>query len=355
LWLDRLAAEPAREPPWLWQGYLARGHVTLLSSQWKMGKTTLLSVLLSRMGVGGTLAGLGVASGRAVVVSEEATTLWEPRTQRLGLGQQVCLISRPFASKPTPGQWRDLLDFLGELHRQHGLALAVIDTVGEFLPAGAERGAAAMLEALMPLRQLTAKGVAVLLLHHPRKGAAPDGQGARGSGALSAFADILVEMHWYTRGAEADRRRRLLAWSRLEGTPRQRVIELNAEGTDYMAHGDFAQDEFAPAWSLLRRVLEGARDKLTRPEILRAWPEDEAAPSPATLRRWLGQAVGQGLVRRDGLGQNGDPFRYWLAEQEAKWAADPVWQLEHQQEEAVRMLKEQFGADLGILDQKPGW
>src|SRR5439155_13812744 len=117
----------------------------------------------------------------------------EARTQRLGLGQQVCLITRPFASKPTPEQWRDLVDFLGELHRQHGLALAVIDTVGEFLPAGAERGAEAMLEALLPLRQLTAAGVAVLL-HHPRKTAAPGGQVARGSAALSAFADVLVEM-----------------------------------------------------------------------------------------------------------------------------------------------------------------
>jgi hypothetical protein len=338
---------------WLWQGYLARSHVTLLTSQWKVGKTTLLSVLLSRMATGGTLAGLGVAAGRAVVVSEEASFLWEPRTQRLGLGPQVCLIARPFTNKPTPGQWVDLVDFLGELHREHGLALAVIDTVGEFLPAGAERGASAMMEALLPLRRLTAAGVAVLLLHHPRKGAAADGQAARGSGALPAFADILVEMHWYTRAVDDDRRRRLLAWSRLEATPRQRVIELNAEGTDYLAHGDFAQDEFAPAWAALRRVLERAPDKLTRPEILRAWPEDEATPPTTTLRRWLGQAVGRGLLLRDGLGQNGDPFRYWLAELEAKWAADPVRQLARQQEEAIRLLQERFGMDLGFLDQRP--
>jgi hypothetical protein len=26
---------------WLWDGYLARGSVTLLTSQWKTGKTTL--------------------------------------------------------------------------------------------------------------------------------------------------------------------------------------------------------------------------------------------------------------------------------------------------------------------------
>jgi hypothetical protein len=162
-------------------------------------------------------------------------------------------------------------------------------------------------------------------------------------------------MHWYTRGVENDRRRRLLAWSRLEETPRQFVIELIAEGTDYAAHGDFAQDEFVPAWAALRRVLEHAPDKLTRMEILRAWPEGETAPSRATLWRWLERAVAEGLVLREGVGPTSDPFRYWLAEQEAKWAADPVRELRRQQEEGIRLLQEQLGVDLGLLDERPGW
>jgi hypothetical protein len=35
---------------WLWHGYLLPGSVTLLTSVWKAGKTTLLSVLLARNG-----------------------------------------------------------------------------------------------------------------------------------------------------------------------------------------------------------------------------------------------------------------------------------------------------------------
>src|SRR5688500_2294227 len=54
--------------PWLWQGYLAPGALTLLTSQWKAGKTTLVSVLLARLGTGGTLAGLPLGAGNAVVV-----------------------------------------------------------------------------------------------------------------------------------------------------------------------------------------------------------------------------------------------------------------------------------------------
>jgi hypothetical protein len=42
---------------WLWLGFVARGGVTLLTSQWKAGKTTLLSLLLARLKPGGSLAG----------------------------------------------------------------------------------------------------------------------------------------------------------------------------------------------------------------------------------------------------------------------------------------------------------
>ena len=53
---------------------------------------------------------------------------------------------------------------------------------------------------------------------HPRKGASPAGQAARGSGALAAFVDVLVEMYWYGEPQTSDRRRRLLAFSRHEET-----------------------------------------------------------------------------------------------------------------------------------------
>jgi hypothetical protein len=36
-------------PSWLWHGCVGPGKVTLLSCQWKSGKTTLVSLLLARM------------------------------------------------------------------------------------------------------------------------------------------------------------------------------------------------------------------------------------------------------------------------------------------------------------------
>src|SRR5437899_3206097 len=71
LWLSDLAAAAQTQPSWLWHGYLAPGNVTLLTGQWKHGKTTLLAVLLAKLKAGGQLAGLRLAAARAVVVSEE--------------------------------------------------------------------------------------------------------------------------------------------------------------------------------------------------------------------------------------------------------------------------------------------
>ena len=83
----------------------------------------------------------------------------------------------------------------------------VIDPLAVFLPGNCENLAGVMTECLLPLRELTDRGVAVLLLHHPRKGKTRAGQAARGSGALASYVDILIEMHWYASPESDDRRR----------------------------------------------------------------------------------------------------------------------------------------------------
>src|SRR5262245_34176485 len=140
--------------PWIWDGYLGPGRVSLLTSMWKSGKTTLLSVLLQRMGTGGTLAGLAVAPGKALVISEEPEGIWQPRLKQFQLGH-VYIECQPFLGKPTPEQWHGLIAFVAEMHRQHGLGLLVIDTLTTFLPGGNEATAGAVMNALLPLVQLT--------------------------------------------------------------------------------------------------------------------------------------------------------------------------------------------------------
>ena len=319
---DALAAAAPTGTSWLWHGYLASGAVTLLTSQWKAGKTTLASVLLARMKNGGELAGSSVAAGRAVVVSEEAPEHWHRRARLLDLGDHVGWYCRPFRDRPRPADWLALLDRIAETHAARPLALVVIDPLAAFLPAGSENDATCVLAALLPLQRLTSTGICVLVLHHPRKGRVRSGQAARGSGALSGYADILIEMRWYANPANADRRRRLSAFSRFNETPSERVVELSADGTDYRCLGTLEDARFADAWAQLVAVLERADLKLARTEILANWPA-VPAPDDKTLRRWLSRAAADGLIRSDGQGRKGSPYRYWLPSREAAWLADP--------------------------------
>jgi len=276
---------------------------------------------LARLATGGTLAGQEVAAGKVLVVSEESEQRWHARGHRFDFGGHVWFVCRPFRSKPTPQQWQELLERILELHRQHDFALVVFDTLTELLPRKSENDAGLMKEALLPLRALTAAGVAVLLVHHTSKKEAVEGQRARGTGALGAHVEITLEMGYCGRPSESDRRRKLTAQSHFDETPRQRVIELDEVGTDYLSRGDFAEEEFRRCWEDLAAVLAGAAEPLTCRQIQADWPEGSPRPSQPTLSRWLARALRGDLVRCAGSGRRNDPYRYWLPGQEDQWAA----------------------------------
>jgi AAA domain len=188
---------------WLWHGYLGCGKLTLLTSQWKSGKTTLVSVLLARMAQGGEVAGLPVTAGRAAVVSEEGRHDWDCRCRKLGVGNHVGFYCRPFPGRPSRAEWLGMIEGLRQRAEHEGLDLVVIDPLSLFLPGNSERSAVDAFEALLPLRSLLALGIGVLLLHHPRKGRFESGQAARGSGVLASHADIVVEMSYVAAANDA--------------------------------------------------------------------------------------------------------------------------------------------------------
>jgi hypothetical protein len=335
VWDQELTSQVPTSLDWLWHGFVSGGQLTLLTSLWKAGKTTLVALLLGRRKAGGTLAGLAVRPGKSVVVSEEPHELWAERARRHDFGGQVCFLCQPFRGVARPDQWQALLDRLLDLRRRHGVDLAVIDPLAPYLTA--ENQARPMLETLLPLAHLTAAGMAVLLLHHPSKGHPPLGQAARGSGALLGHVDIAVELR-HPGGDPLTRRRRFVAFSRHAATPRQIVLELNAEGTDYLPVAEAPADD-AALWEPLRMVLEDAPQKLTRRDILDEWPPDFERPARTTLWRLLDRVVQSGMVLCEGSGRKTDPFRYWLASTEARWQTDFVYRLTEEQD---RLLNRPF-------------
>jgi hypothetical protein len=319
---DQIVAAAGQPVPWLWHGLLLPGALTLLTSVWKAGKTTLVSVLASRRPSAGTFAGLPLASGRTVIVTEEHADHWRRRTQHLTFGDHLGLYCRPFRRLPTPKQWESLVDELADLRAGRGVDLVVIDPLAAFMAGGSENEAGCMLETLLPLQRLTSQAMSVLVLHHPRRQSSAPGQATRGSGALPANADILIEMRGLGGSSREDRRRRLLAFSRYPETPAELVMALNAEGTDYVSLGDMKQAEFAEHWPALQAILEQAPRPLNRREVRHAWPGHK--PEVARIRNWLEEAVSRGLLRRWGKGVKAQPFRYWLPSREAEWLKDPL-------------------------------
>jgi hypothetical protein len=308
---------------WLWHGFLARGNITLLTSQWKVGKTTLLAALLAQLKTGGDFVGFPLTTGKALILSEENQALWFERQRKMDFGEHTWLC-RPFRACLNAQTWHALVGHITALHRAHQFDLIVIDPLSSFLPGYGENDLFRLKPSLAVLQELADLGPALLLLHHPRKGPSQPGQSARGCGLLTSFVDIIIEMYPYHRADEADRRRRLQTYSRHEATPPQWVIELNEAGTAFTGLGDMSAADYLHDWPTLHRLLAESKYKITQKELLEKWPLDAAKPAVNTLWRWLENAAREGLVVKSGPGTKSEPCRYCLPGQPEQWLNDPT-------------------------------
>ena len=67
--------------------------------------------------------------------------------------------------------------------------------------------------------------------------------------------------------------------------------------------------------------MADAHGRLSRQDILRHWPDPDAAPAKQTLWKWLDQLVKEGRVLRDGRGSKTEPYEYSLPGMLDKWHA----------------------------------
>ncbi len=308
--LSRLQEETAAGD-WLLFGYLRPASITLLTALWKCGKTTLLSHLLEALSHEGEFCGLEATPARVLVVTEEPAALWIEHRDRLGIGDHVDALVRPLKARPTWKEWTAFLERIAGWTKNNGYQLIVIDPLPNFWPVSDENDASQVIAALTPLRRLTDLGAAVLLNMHPRKSDGAEGTAARGSGALAAFPDILIEMRRMNPTDRRDRRRVLTGLSRYRETPAELVVELSPDETAYTALGDRAEAGGKLRDAKIEAILTADLPGQTVEEILVAWP-DEKKPAKRTLEIALKAGAHSNRWLVGGAGVKGDPLRYRL-------------------------------------------
>jgi hypothetical protein len=311
--MDQLDAAGINPPiDWLWNGYLARGSLTLLTSLWKAGKTTLLTGLLQRLADGGPFLDRDCSPAKALIISEESRELWAARTRTMPVGPHARLMLRPFVTRPTPAAWQGLIDHALDLRAAGEIDLLAVDPLASFLPGHSECDAGTLLEMLHPLQRLASAGAAVLILHHPRKRSADEGSAARGSGALLGFVDIILELHRFGGLQSDERRRRLIGLSRHAETPRRVAYQWDPATGMFMTVTDLFEQRYRDNWAQVHAILAKRESAATHHELLADWPSDREPPAPSVLYEWLNRAFDEKLIRREAQGRRTDPYRYRL-------------------------------------------
>lgn len=270
----RTARELAESTPettdWLAEGLLARGALTEFSAKIKLGKTTLVGMLVAALTTGGEFLGKPTVQSTVLWLTEERDATFRDLLARSGLldCERLHILQRHDAQ----ADWPTIVEMARVKAREVSADVLIVDTLSEW--AGfkdeEENQTGAGMEATRPLALAASDGLAVLANRHDRKSGGELGDSSRGTSSIGGGMDILLQL---TR-ADADHgtRRVLKAVGRFDGIPPVQVIELR-DGR-YHLLGDSANVERQAARDYLLETLypEGERF-LSERELTDSAPE----------------------------------------------------------------------------------
>jgi hypothetical protein len=228
-------------PVWLWDDYVGEGLVTVIAGPPKRagGKSTFVWALVEALLTSAqTFVGRYVRPGPVVYLTEEPLALLRPKLVGLAGAAGLSLVCRDNAPRPKPS-WASSIRQAAARCREAGARLLVIDTLAEWarFKADAEKDAGAMAEAAAALADAAAEGIAIVLVHHHRKGGGEDGEALRGSSALPGAVNVIVDLTRLPGKDSPPRQRILNASSHWPGTPESMIVELAEDTSGYRLIG----------------------------------------------------------------------------------------------------------------------
>ena len=290
--------EEENRKQWIWENFIARGNVTLLSALWKAGKTTFLRCLFVAMKNEEEFAGQPTKNTKVLIVSEEAKGEWVEGREGLSKEEveNILVWSRPIRVKPNLRQWVNIVQEITNVCLEQEVGMVVIDTLTTFWPIDNENDSAQVIKALVPLYSFTESNIAVLLVHHFRKGGGTEAQASRGSGALPGFVDNIIE---FTRSDEGYLNRRTLkTYGRFDTVIEPIVIEFQTDGKYKTLGEPWVVSKVARVERVVKYFNE-TNKPLSIPEIVFLWNADGGNISSRTIRRYVYELVEKGILKMD--------------------------------------------------------
>ena len=250
----KISAYEPETPAWVLRPYLARGWITEVEGKIKIGKTTLVAMMVNAILTGCPFLGQPTAYAPVIWLTEERTPTFRSALARARILDHDDLHVLAYA-ETRELRFDDVVDAAIEKAAATDAGLLVVDTIPTFaeIAGDGENNAGEALRAMQAVAKAAEAGLAVLGSRHGRKAGGEIGDSARGSSAWGGAADILLSLRW-PDGQGHDSRRSLQAIGRFDGIPSNLVIELNDAG-EYVVLGEAGNVEAASVRSELLDFL----------------------------------------------------------------------------------------------------
>jgi KaiC/GvpD/RAD55 family RecA-like ATPase len=287
------------ERVWVWQYWVPKGALVLLSALPKAGKTTFIARLIMHLVTGQPFLGYGVTKTAVLMLAvEEQKYDVYSRFRKLIIPKEAELHIHTGFLHMNDKSMAAIEAFINT----HKIGAVVIDTLSHFWPVKDENDNAEVsihMRRLLELRDKT--GVTIILIHHQRKNSGEgiaNGTAIRGAGALLASVDQALTLQ-RTIGGKC--RRTLSSIGRYTDTPEEVIIELK-DGV-YNALGSPQATDDKDAFNRLLTIL-GAGPK-TAAQLSVGSGIDERR-----VRKLLD--IHGGHLGCKGTGERGDPFTWFI-------------------------------------------
>jgi len=193
---DVMMAEPEVPIEWICKDILPRGSMTMVSAYPKVGKSTLIYSMLAHIARGEDFLGKPTMPVTTLVLAldGEHENLVKRRLKRFdtpGNGRVLVAVDHKFRSNVAAK-----LEVVREDIRNRGIELVIVDTLSKAWVLEDENDAAQVVKAMAPWRALLDdfKDLTLLLIHHDGKSGGRGAKSVRGSSAIFAEVDQLVQL-----------------------------------------------------------------------------------------------------------------------------------------------------------------